>query len=205
MDIFEQIAYRLKDTFKYFKNRTKKEFEGQRFEEWVVSHSNIQKISNIKEERAYWRLLEWRGDKYVDSWYPLSNLAPDLVLECVRTGCKEKTIAVECKYRNKEHNFGLKKEQILNYESFHQDRMSNIDAFYYVFGFGWQEKAPKEIYIIPSTTLYSYNKEDKTIRFLHSKKDSEELSKEAPWYEKYRVYLDPKNGKKFLQYKSDQL
>ena len=205
MDIFEQIAYRLKDTFKYFKNRTKEEFEGQRFEEWVVSHSNIQKISNIKEERAYWRLLEWRGDKYVDGWYPLSNLAPDLVLESVKTGCKEKIIAVECKYRNEDHNFWLKKEQILNYESFHQDRMSNIDAFYYLFGFGWQEKAPKEIYIIPSTALYSYNKEDKTIRFLHSKKASEELSKEAPWYEKYRVYLYPKNGKKFLQYKSDQL
>ncbi len=53
MDVFDYINRKLRDTFAYFKSRTKAKYEGDRFEEWVVSNSNIQK--NPKKPR--WEIL----------------------------------------------------------------------------------------------------------------------------------------------------
>lgn len=173
MDLIDYIASTLINTFSYFKSRTKQKYEGDRFEEWVVMHSNIQKRPDVKDDKAYWRLLEWRSDKYISGWYSLSNLAPDLILECVKNDhipCKEKVIAVECKYRNKMLHFGLNINQILNYEHFCHEKTPYIDTLYYLFGFQWQNGEPKEIYLIPSTEIYLYDKERDAVTFLRSLK-----------------------------------
>lgn len=203
IDIFDYIGKKLRDTFSYFKSRTKYKYEGDRFEEWVVTHSNIQKQPDTYDENTYWRLREWRSDKYVQGWYALSNLAPDLILECTRLKGnykKENVIAVECKYKNKK-SFFLKKEQILNYEHYCREAKPHIDAFYYLFGFEWEGNAPKELYLIPSTALYTYNESDNTIFFLHN---LSEIGKNL-WYEQYKVCLNPTVGKKYIQYKNKQL
>lgn len=57
MDVFDYINRKLRDTFAYFKSRTKKKYEGDRFEEWVVANSNIQKNPQKMGGNAYWRLL----------------------------------------------------------------------------------------------------------------------------------------------------
>lgn len=58
MDVFDYINRKLRDTFAYFKSRTKAKYEGDRFEEWVVSNSNIQKNPKKPDGKSYWRLIE---------------------------------------------------------------------------------------------------------------------------------------------------
>ena len=44
MEILDRIIGEIKDAFKYCKTRSKNKYYGDRFEEWVVRNSNIQKI-----------------------------------------------------------------------------------------------------------------------------------------------------------------
>ena len=57
------------DTFQYFKERKKSKYLGDRFEEWVVKNSNISKdgYSDLCDKKIFWRLLDWRGDKYIEA------------------------------------------------------------------------------------------------------------------------------------------
>lgn len=200
MDIFDYVGNTLRDTFAYFKSRTKHKYEGDRFEEWVVTHSNIQKCPKTYDARTYWKLREWRSDKYIQGWYALSNLAPDLILECTKfdiSNTKEKVIAVECKYKNK-IDFSLKKKHVLNYEHYCDEAHPPINALYYIFGFEWEGNAPKSVYLIPAKALYRYDKKSNTISFLHNPSNTEQ----GLWYEKYKIQLDPSIGKKYIQYKS---
>ncbi len=203
MDVFGYVGSVLRSTSKYLNGRRREKYEGDRFEEWVVSNSNIRKRPEVEDNRSYWRLLEWRSDKYVDGWYALSNIAPDLVLECTKReddSSKVRTIAIECKYRNSMHNFWLEKRQVLNYEHFCRERNPIIDDLYYLFGFQWEDGAPKELYLIPSTALYTYDEEEDLVDF----SCSERKTKGALWYAPYRVILDPENGKKYIQYRDKQ-
>src|SRR5476651_2527300 len=45
--------------------------KGDKFQKYVVT----------KFDPAYFRMKEWRSDKYIDGLYPKSNLDPDLVYE----------------------------------------------------------------------------------------------------------------------------
>lgn len=195
MDFFDFIGNTLRNTFSYFKSRTKKKYEGDRFEEWVVTNSNIKK--NIKqninqEDNAYWILLEWRSDKYVAGYYPLSNLAPDLLLQSIKD---KRIICVECKYRSHMHNFYLEEDQIINLEKFCNDSPYKIDTLYYLFGFEWENDAPKEVYLIPSKAIYSYNKENNTVYFYNKNNQ-----KNIEMYQKYKVILNPSEQKYYIQY-----
>lgn len=135
MDVFDYINMKLRDTFAYFKSRTKKKYEGDRFEEWVISNSNIQKNPKEADGKSYWRLIEWRGDNYISGWYALSNLSPDLVLECISDKGNQyfgSSIAVECKYRNKRNDFFLEPRQIKNYEEYIAERKPRIKELFYL-------------------------------------------------------------------------
>ena len=203
MDVFDYISKKLRDTFVYFKNRTKQKYEGDRFEEWVVSNSNIQKNPKEADGKSYWRLIEWRGDNYVSGWYALSNLSPDLVLACIHDPDSQyfgENIAVECKYRNNRNNFFLEPEQIKNYEEYIVQRKPQIKVLYYLFGFGWNNNAPEEVYLIPSTALYEYDRETGEIKFLNT---LDEIEKEDK-FKDYQVVLDRTKGKKYIQYKLKQ-
>lgn len=203
MDVFDYINKKLRDTFAYFKSRTKQKYEGDRFEEWVVSNSNIQKNPKGTDGKSYWRLLEWRGDNYVSGWYPLSNLSPDLVLECISDKANQylgTSIAVECKYRNKRNDFFLDLKQIKNYEEYIAERKPKIDVLFYLFGFGWKNDAPEEVYLIPSKVIYEYNRDAGEIKFLNT---LDETRKEGT-FKDYQVLLDKSKGRYYIQYKLSQ-
>ena len=74
-DCVNVFQYRFMDTFQYFKERNKNKYLGDRFEEWVVKNSNISKdgCSDLDTGKIFWRLLDWRGDKYVEGYRPLSS------------------------------------------------------------------------------------------------------------------------------------
>mgnify|MGYP007113737844 CR=1 FL=1 len=106
-DFVGVFQYRFMDTFQYFKERKKSKYLGDRFEEWVVKNSNISKegYPDLCDKKIFWRLLDWRGDKYIEGYRPLSSSSPDLLMECVTTTSTihevGDIIAVECKWRSK--------------------------------------------------------------------------------------------------------
>ena len=120
-DCVNVFQYRFMDTFQYFKERNKNKYLGDRFEEWVVKNSNISKdgCSDLDTGKIFWRLLDWRGDKYVEGYRPLSSSSPDLLLECAvdrsRIYKVGEIIAVECKWRSKV-GFYLDRKDIEKYE-----------------------------------------------------------------------------------------
>lgn len=167
------------NTFFFWKERSNQKFKGDRFEEWVVCNSQIYKSDT---PFAYWRLIDWRSDKFVDGYFPQSSKDPDLLLECIYEGeitsyRYGERIAVECKWREK-RSFYLDKERIYDYESYLQ--RSSIDNLFYVFGFGWKEDAPEEVYVIPAGALYEClqndDDDDYIIRFTTQEEREEILS-----------------------------
>lgn len=143
----------------FWKERSDIKYKGDRFEEWVVSHSNIHKDGSY---RGYWRLLDWRSDKFIDGYYATNNKAPDLLLECIYNSQQSSynigdTIAVECKWREV-RSFFLDKDKIYGYESYlRQNRPADRPTtLFYVFGFGWENGSPLEVYVVPSYVLYKY-------------------------------------------------
>ncbi len=232
MSYLSYIACKFRDTFMYFKGMTRSKYLGDRFEEWVVTHSNITRFPfNKTHEKAYWRLLEWRGDKcafldddtrvHVDEvsssldllrgvrdvsqitdiqrnckgkWYALSNLAPDLLMEGIHEGADYgKIIAVECKYRSKNNGFKFKDNQVLNYTRYIDRSPNEISQLYYLFGFGWCDQGPKELYLIPADELYTVNGEIVTWTF-----DQADGTKD--FCDRFRVNLDGKRFR-YIQYR----
>lgn len=183
MEILDRIIGELKDALRYFKKRSEKKYYGDRFEEWVVMHSNISKDPYVKieETSCYWRLLEWRGDKYIEGYRPLSSSSPDLLLECISKTGKAyvvgDVIAVECKWRSKE-NFFLEPEDIKKYERYMNDnkRGFRIKQLFYVFGFGWLSGNPQSVYVVPANKLYDYDKGSGTIKFCTKETKAQSLS-----------------------------
>lgn len=190
MEILDRIIGEIKDAFKYCKTRSKHKYYGDRFEEWVVRNSNIQKIHPGKG-KPFWKLLEWRGDKYIDGYSPLSSSAPDLLLECLSDQNRPfynlgEIIAIECKWKSKEADFFLKLEDIEKYETYVREYSRYpVKCLFYVFGFGWSDNGPETVYVIPSYKIYDYEKtgdEAPIITFL--KKGSRE--EKAKLFEKYK-------------------
>ena len=145
------------DTFQYFKERKKSKYLGDRFEEWVVKNSNISKdgYSDLCDKKIFWRLLDWRGDKYIEGYRPLSSSSPDLLMECVTTTSTIHEvgyiIAVECKWRSK-IGFYLDIKDIEKYEGYMNSNLLNrpIKNLFYVFGFGWCGDSPESVYVVPA-------------------------------------------------------
>lgn len=81
----------------------------------------------------------------------------------------------------------------MNYEKYLIEQGSQIKVLYYIFGFGWEDDQPKEVYLIPSTAIYTFDRGTEEVRFLKSVK-----------YEDYQVLLDRSIGKYYIQYKEKQ-
>ncbi|WP_052405301.1 hypothetical protein [Porphyromonas sp. COT-290 OH860] len=169
------------------RGRNREKYKGDRFEQWVVSHSNIKKIG---QEFGYWILLDWRSDKYITEGYcPISSKAPDLLLECAYdkkfSRYKPGTIiTVECKWRGSK-SFYIKEEDVMKYEYYLQNNYLRepIAALFYVFGFGWINGRPKEVYVIPSQALYQFPEGASKPRFIKYEQHYE-------YFAKYKVPVD---------------
>lgn len=190
MEILDRIIGEIKDAFKYCKARNKNKYYGDRFEEWVVRNSNIQKVHPGKGN-PFWKLLEWRGDKYIDGYSPLSSSAPDLLLECLSGQSRSlyepgEIIAIECKWKSRTADFFLRPEDIEKYESYiRESSRYPIKCLFYVFGFGWSGDCPEAVYVIPAHKLYHYDKDaDKGQAITFLQKGNREVKAQA--FEKYR-------------------
>lgn len=120
--------------------------KGEEFEKFVVK----------KFSPRYFRLQEWRSDKYVDGRYAESNHYPDLevTFEMKSREVKER-FAIECKWRKsffKNRIEWAKGYQLSNYQHYAKDL--NIPVWV-VIGVGGVPSAPEEVYVMPLTTLTS--------------------------------------------------
>ena len=129
---------------------TENEQKGQQFEGWVVEHFN----------KKYYKILEWRGDKFVNGRYAESNRYPDLELEYDFKEKKGK-IAVECKYRSEFVNDGLTWANAENIEIYNRyEEKSQIPVFV-VIGVGGTPTNPDRVFVVPLKRLkYSFAKEE---------------------------------------------
>ena len=112
--------------------------KGDAFEKWVVERFNSK----------YFKIKEWRSDKYHDGLYAASNMMPDLVFELKSNGVFT-AFAIECKWRSSYfHNtVELAKEyQLRNYKEY---ALKNQIPVFIVLGVGGQPADPALIYIVP--------------------------------------------------------
>jgi len=114
--------------------------KGDAFERYVVRNFN----------RRYFTLQEWRGDKYVDGIYAVSNHFPDLeiVFTLPSQNIKD-TFAIECKWRSGWQGKSIQWAddfQVAHYKEYAQ--RLGIPVFV-VIGLGGTPDAPEHVYCIP--------------------------------------------------------
>ncbi len=142
--------------------RTSKETaeeKGKEFTKLIIS----------KFDKKYFKLKEWRSDKYEDGVYPEANKYPDLEFEFTLRETKS-IFAVECKWRKNYYKNGVewaKEYQLNNYKTFAKDR--KIPVFVAI-GVGGTPNNPEEVFIVPlekmkdnflsQTELKKYEKAD---------------------------------------------
>lgn len=183
------------DMARYWRERSTAQYHGDRFEEWVVRHSNI-KGSEEKPYEPDWLLIDWRSDKYIKEggYYPLNSCAPDLLLESIPSDRNKvykagALILVECKWRSAMDDFFLEQKVVEKYERYIEtSRLKEpIHALFYVFGFGWEGDVPQAVYALPSQVLYRLDAEGR----IHFHKMTTEERQQA--FSQYRVNLEKKN------------
>ena len=133
-----QTAEKDKETSNFSANKAK----GDAFEAFVVKNFNPK----------YFTLMEWRGDKYVDGVYAVSNHFPDLEVKFAMKSITD-SFEVECKYRS--NYFQNKVEwakdfQLDNYKDY--AHRLKIPVFI-IIAIGGSPSKPEELYIIPLDEL----------------------------------------------------
>jgi hypothetical protein len=109
---------------------------------------DFEKFMVKKFSPRYYKIKEWRGDKFVDGLYAETNKDPDIVLEYNWNG-RQQQFAIECKYRSSFYQGAVewaKERQVLHYQAFMQ--RTNIPTFI-VLGMGGTPTDPQRVYIIP--------------------------------------------------------
>jgi hypothetical protein len=114
--------------------------KGDEFEKWVVK----------KFDTAFFKVGEWRSDKYVDGIYPESNHFPDLEINfCYKKKNITKTFAVECKWRKSFYKGGInwaKGYQV----KYYTDYASRLEIpVFVILGVGKEPSDPEKVFIIP--------------------------------------------------------
>ena len=128
-------------------NKAEKESElkekGDEFEKFTVT----------KFDNRYFKILDWRGDKFVDGVYAESSKNPDLEIEFSHKNISKK-FAVECKYRSKIYDEVIitKQHKIDGYKNY---SAKNKIPVFIVLGLGGKPSNPLECYIIPIKKVYN--------------------------------------------------
>lgn len=123
--------------------------KGDKFEQYIVK----------KFDKGFFKMKEWRGDKYIDGLYAESNMNPDLEYEFILNSFSSK-FALECKFRQNLYNREVelaKERQIQIYKKFELERQIPV---YIALGLGGNPEKPAELFLIPlkclSTNKISY-------------------------------------------------
>ena len=116
---------------------------------WKEKGDNFEKYITQKFDRNIFKLLEWRGDKYYEGVYAMTNHLPDMEWE-LNTHGEKACFAVECKYRSKYDELGqitiCNSHQLQNYHAYSKRR--DIPVFI-VLGVGGKPFSPDELFILP--------------------------------------------------------
>jgi hypothetical protein len=105
-----------------------------------------------KFDKKYFKLKEWRSDKFDGGVYPEANMYPDLEFEFNLRDTKS-LFAIECKWRKNYYKNGIewaKDYQLKNYKKFKTDK--NIPVFVAI-GVGGTPEKPSEVYIVPLSAI----------------------------------------------------
>lgn len=117
---------------------------GYAFEKWVVGKFN----------QYYFKIMEWRGDKYHEGRGAESNKFPDLELSFT-SNTEYERFAIECKWRSNyidSNIYWAKQTQLVNYKEF--EEVSGKKVFV-IIGVGGSPNNPKDVYIIPLKEISS--------------------------------------------------
>ena len=115
--------------------------KGIRFEKYILHKFNLK----------YYKVKEWRGDKFANGIYAESTKNPDIEVEFSLRDTK-KIFAVESKWRRSYFKNGIqwaREEQIHNYKRYSEK--SNIPVFVAI-GVGKNPENPEDVFIIPWMT-----------------------------------------------------
>ncbi|SFH40915.1 hypothetical protein [Pontibacter chinhatensis] len=118
--------------------------KGDRFEGYIIKKVN----------QEYFKIREWRSDKYIDGRYAESNMLPDLELEYIHKSAKS-LLAIECKYRSSLIGGAVeiaKPYQLDNYRRYSDER--GVPVFI-ALGLGGYADDPDEEFIIPLENIGS--------------------------------------------------
>lgn len=118
--------------------------KGRAFEEFIVSMFS----------KDYYKIIEWRGDKYYNGRYAESNMLPDLELK-LKTKKHEVVFAVECKWRNEFYNGKIiwaKDYQLKNYKEYEAQTENKV---FVIIGIGGEPRNPSSLYIVPLKDINS--------------------------------------------------
>ncbi len=142
---------------------------GDDFEKYVVE----------KFSKKYFKVKEWRGDKFVNGRYANTNMHPDLQMEFI---LREDTavFSLECKWRQKLFKNGFefqKTEQLERYKAFEEQQQQPV---FIAIGIGGKGALPEQLYIVPLkefknnfihlNTLKKYEKKVGTQFFFNNEK-----------------------------------
>lgn len=112
--------------------------KGNEFEKFVVS----------KFDRKFYKLIDWRSDKFHEGHYAENSMLPDMVW-MLKSRNSQARFAVECKYRSYFINDAVeiaRDYQLDNYRKFSQS--AQIPVFI-VLGIGGSADDPRELFVIP--------------------------------------------------------
>ena len=121
-----------------------------RGEEWEKAGLDFEKFIITRFNREAHRLLDWRGDKYIEHYGgPESSKDPDVLFMC--RGEKDK-FAIECKYRSGWWNHSkygpciewAREDQMKHYLGFQRRRGIVV---YVAIGIGGEPSKPAELFI----------------------------------------------------------
>jgi len=118
--------------------------KGKAFEEYIVALF----------PKSYFRIIEWRGDKYSNGRYAESNRLPDLELR-LETKSVQVPFAVECKWRKGFYEGKInwaKDYQLKNYKQYQHEK--NI-AVFVIIGVGGEPSDPESLYVVPLEEIES--------------------------------------------------
>lgn len=118
------------------------EEKGLRFEKYILHKFNLN----------FFKVKEWRGDKFTDGIYAESTKYPDIEIEFSLKDTK-KLFAVECKWRKgyfQDRIQWARKEQILIYKCYSEENNIPVSV---VIGVGRYPDNPEDVFVIPLDDL----------------------------------------------------
>ena len=125
-------------------NESPEHQKGTTFEKYIVEKFN----------QGYFKLIEWRSDKFHKGIYAASNKLPDLEYSFELFNCKT-PFAVECKWRAGFVNEKIewaKLYQISNYKNYQKQKSIKV---FVIIGVGGEASNPESLYAVPLSKINS--------------------------------------------------